>query len=629
MASNVLHQVSAAELKVAEMIKLPVILRGRPDPRETIGDAIAWLDALAETARAEAALTGEFIRPVMLLQAEAKSSTRQTLHAEEVKKLLVDDFRVPEAHIVIATGDSRGLDGVNLFDPACELRFIITQQALREGWDCSFAYVLCSVAEQRSPRAVEQLLGRVLRLPYATRKKKDDLNCAYAFVTTTSFSQAAENLKDGLVTHGFDKVEANSLVVARPDHLPGLEEGGSAYIYSEDLPEGVDAAAVKPLIEAATNGRIQIDAQSGMMTTRGAISDYDRQAAVAVAPAIEQVFQTLVPKSRGAHFATPPEDAEAISFHVPRLVVRRGNKWQLFDRTHFLDIPWKLEEADPKAIMNYFTPPQVQGDEARLDLDERQELKVKFVSDLHQQLTLPHSLRGWTKTGLVNWIDRTFPASSRRDITRVSSTLFIANALDVISAQTGMTIDALARANFRLVDAFNKVIAYHRGVRETEAYQRALLPQNASEFQANSELPLIFEEKNYAYNQPYKGSVAFQKHLFRIIGDLDASGEEHDCAVAIDRHPRVKAWLRNTARQDHSFWLQTSSDKFYPDFVVLLEDGRILVVEYKGAPYLTNDDSREKGLIGGLWADRSAGKCLFLMFGDREFARLDRLIQGT
>lgn len=161
-ASNVLHQVSAAELKAAEMIKLPVILRGRANHTETIGDAIAWLDDLADTARAEEKATGEFIRPVMLIQSEAKSKDKPTLHAEEVKKLLIEDFRVPEAHIVIATGDTKGLDGIDLFDRDCKVRFIITQQALKEGWDCSFAYVLCSVAEQKSARAVEQLLGRVL-----------------------------------------------------------------------------------------------------------------------------------------------------------------------------------------------------------------------------------------------------------------------------------------------------------------------------------------------------------------------------------------------------------------------------------------------------------------------------------
>jgi hypothetical protein len=86
-------------------------------------------------------------------------------------------------------------------------------------------------------------------------------------------------------------------------------------------------------------------------------------------------------------------------------------------------------------------------------------VKVEFVTDLHEQLSLALALRGWTKNALVNWIDRRLPYSSRRDITRISSTLFISKALDVISTKTGMTVEALARANFRLVDAFMKVIA--------------------------------------------------------------------------------------------------------------------------------------------------------------------------
>ncbi len=236
-ASNVLHHVSAAELKAADMIKLPVILRGRPEPRETIGDAIAWLDELSATAAAEEAETGEFVRPVMLVQAEPKSKDKPTLHAEEVKKMLVEDFRVPAEHVALATGDAREIDGVDLFDRDCKIRFIITQQALREGWDCSFAYVLCSVAEQKSPRAVEQLLGRVLRLPRATRKKREDLNRAYAFATTTSFQSAANTLRDGLVNNGFERVEAKALVRLAPDSLPGMEEGGRAFLFEEPIPD--------------------------------------------------------------------------------------------------------------------------------------------------------------------------------------------------------------------------------------------------------------------------------------------------------------------------------------------------------------------------------------------------------
>ena len=71
--------------------------------------------------------------------------------------------------------------------------------------------------------------------------------------------------------------------------------------------------------------------------------------------------------------------------------------------------------------------------------------------------------------------------------------------------------------------------------------------------------------------------------------------------------------MRNIAKSPKSFKLPTATDYFYPDFVALLNDGRILVVEYKGKPYETNDDSKEKMNIGELWESRSNGKGLFLM----------------
>jgi type III restriction enzyme len=453
-ASNVLHHVSAAELKAADMIKLPVILRGRSDPKETVGDAIAWLDELENLAKAEEIETGEFVRPVMLVQAEVRSKDRKTLHPEEVKKLLMEDFRVPEEHIALATGDAREIDGVDLFDRDCRLRFIITQQALREGWDCSFAYVLCSVAEQRSPRAVEQLLGRVLRLPRAKRKAREDLNRAFAFATTTSFQNAASTLRDGLVNNGFERIEAQSLVRTSADTISGLEEGGLAFVSEEPLPQGIDASAFKANIENATGGRVEVDIYKGTIRARGALTDYDRTAMLLAMPeTAATVVETLVHKSRGARLKPVDDATEVLRFAVPRLAVRMASGLQLFDRAHFLDIPWRLEECDPIPILDFFLPPTRAVDEARMDVDTGGKVTVEFVTDLHQQLALALLERGWTKSALVNWLDRRLPFSARRDITRVSSTLFIAKSLEAIEKNTGLSLEGLARAKFRLVEA--------------------------------------------------------------------------------------------------------------------------------------------------------------------------------
>ena len=110
------------------------------------------------------------------------------------------------------------------------------------------------------------------------------------------------------------------------------------------------------------------------------------------------------------------------------------------------------------------------------------------------------------------------------------------------------------------------------------------------------------------------GSYAFKKHYLgaKNIPYMDTD-EEVECAKAIDSLPSVKYWVRNVARNQNSFRLPTSTDNFYPDFVALMEDGRILVVEYKGGHLLSTDDTKEKENIGLLWQKQSNGKGVFVM----------------
>lgn len=130
-----------------------------------------------------------------------------------------------------------------------------------------------------------------------------------------------------------------------------------------------------------------------------------------------------------------------------------------------------------------------------------------------------------------------------------------------------------------------------------------------------------FRPNQYLVRPPYySGRFKFRKHYYPRIHDLrekraDGSfAEEFRCAQAIEAHPKVKHWIRNVKREPRfSFWLPTATDYFYPDFVCELIDQRLLVVEYKGKPYKTNDDSREKGQVGHQWEKISVGRCLFLM----------------
>lgn len=135
------------------------------------------------------------------------------------------------------------------------------------------------------------------------------------------------------------------------------------------------------------------------------------------------------------------------------------------------------------------------------------------------------------------------------------------------------------------------------------------------------------DPENYPCNRLYQGSYLFKKHYYKSVGDLKDHGEEFECAQYLDTHPKIKYWVRNLERQPlFSFWLQTSTDKFYPDFICQLHDERYLVVEYKGSDRWSNDDSKEKRDIGGLWEERSKGKCAFIMPNGKDFNAVEQKI---
>ena len=141
--SNVLHHVSAKQLAAENMIKLPIRLETRTDWLRLLADAVALREDLEKKARAEEKVTGDHLRPIVLLKAERRDKDRETRTVEVVEQALIKDCKVPADWIVRATGEDRGLDDIDLFKPDCPVRFVITVDALKEGWDCSWAYVLC------------------------------------------------------------------------------------------------------------------------------------------------------------------------------------------------------------------------------------------------------------------------------------------------------------------------------------------------------------------------------------------------------------------------------------------------------------------------------------------------------
>ncbi|MCU5668805.1 DEAD/DEAH box helicase (plasmid) [Bacillus cereus] len=201
--SNIISYVDARELKQENMVKLPVVVYNRTSRQSVIQDAIQLRGSIEQQAIKEEHISGKYIRPIVLFQAQPKTSEDSDTF-DKIKSLLVE-MGIPEEQIAIKTSKIDEIGDMNLMSKKCPIRYIITVNALKEGWDCPFAYILASLANKTSSIDVEQILGRILRLPYVTKHKSQLLNTSYVLTSSNDFHKTLENIVVGLNKAGFSR----------------------------------------------------------------------------------------------------------------------------------------------------------------------------------------------------------------------------------------------------------------------------------------------------------------------------------------------------------------------------------------------------------------------------------------
>ena len=608
--SNILYSVTAQELKREEMIKLPIMLAEHDTWQNAVNGAIATCASLAETAKDDA----DYIRPIVLFQAQPRN---QEVTVAALKEHLIDIEQIPESKIAIATGDQRELDGIDLFDRTCPIEYVITVEALKEGWDCSFAYIFCSVSRIQSATDVEQLLGRVLRMPYAKQRQETALNKAYAFLSEPSFGEAARALADKLVDMGFEEDEAldNIEPVQRTldfqrDLFGPQEEPEPVFRYTtpatpEILSELKDAEHEGLLVRETAEGQVEI-------AITGWINQDREQAILETLPEQEQKgFATAVAQHRAAvkEHISPAEQGQP--FNVPRLMAEIQGTLEFADTDVFMEYhDWSLLDYSPKMDEKEFTIHETARSFA-IDLDGNR-VTYQFASE-EEQLALDIAVEGWTAEALVLWLDRQV---RQMDIHQSELLKWLRDLVDHLLNTRGMTIAALMRCKFLLAKKIENKIADIRQKERSSVYQQYLFKTEANIVVSFDEA-FTFTDNIYWDQRRYRGRWKPSKHFLgpdRVPAfDGADDGEEMQCAQVIDSLTAVQYWIRNVARHPNSFWLPTATDKFYPDFVALLNDGRLLVVEYKGAHIAEGSDTNEKRTIGALWERSSDGKGLFII----------------
>jgi type III restriction enzyme len=517
--SNVLIRVDAGALKAEHLLKLPLILSTDPDPERCLANAIARRVELARIAASEIDTP---LRPLLLIQAEAKRHPG-ALTPEVVREYLITRCGLVTEAIAIATGDQRGLDGVDLNDPTCPITTIITVEALREGWDCPAAAVLCTLRGGFTDTAAVQLVGRILRQPGARLRTHAELNRSYAFAVAAAFDDALSALRGCLI-----------------DGLGFGAEESIAWVRSVDRPDTTWQAE-----------------------------------------------------------PTPP-------FLVPRFLVRDPldpKRWELFRDTHRLANDWPLENQAAQLSPGEYHPGAAGPGIAELDLDADGTWNAVEISITDGER--PPA----TRAGLSAWLERRLWAD---DIRPDELSAWVAQALDHLLGARALPLIDLDHDRWRLATVLRERLDHLREQAVRIATQRALA---AGQVQA-SDASTHFHFTTY----PTDGTADhdFRHHAYALVAPFD-SAEERSVAVALDRHPRVKRWVRNPAGE-HGFALPRApldgNRWFYPDLIAELTNGRLLIVEAKGSHLAGTVDTRDKIDSATRWAQLTGNGFVLVVGGD-------------
>lgn len=214
--ANVLVEISGRELHAEEMIKLDLHITNRANAswQDTLLAAIERREALEAAAREHEADTGVHIRPICLVQVERTGRDQRragVIHADDARDYLLRHPRISAEQIAVKTSGRDELKAADeaggLLSRACPIRFIITKQALQEGWDCSFAYVLAILTNPGSRSALTQLVGRILRQPYAAKTRVAALDESYVFCFRRRGADLLQEVRRGFGLEGLQGLE--------------------------------------------------------------------------------------------------------------------------------------------------------------------------------------------------------------------------------------------------------------------------------------------------------------------------------------------------------------------------------------------------------------------------------------
>lgn len=621
--SNIISYVDAMALKKQHMVKLPVIVSNQPSRNEAIESAIILRKRLEDIAIKEEAAGGKYIRPIVLFQAQPRTGENKTTF-EKTKEQLIN-AGIPEAQIKIKTADINELKGLDLMSRDCPVRYIITVNALKEGWDCPFAYILASLADKSSAVDVEQILGRILRMPHVQQHGHELLNTSYVFTASALFSATLQNIVKGLNRAGFSDKDyrITTPAVVEANQSPETDDLFKTHAYDpasiDRSNSSIDNQAAYEVAELVLNPEVinavindENDTSDSRTPSEIAVDVITQQAGIASQAYEEQAREALnvdipieLEDKMNKHKLKGNFRDDALALKIPQFFIHvESQGWiedettQLFEKDLLLK-HFNLGKADATISFE-----DVETELYRLDLEyvDEGEYKVSSFKAKPEERKKYNLiiLKGDRGSQLMNLNARlTTLIGNMTPISEPEIKNYISRITDSFSES-------------QIHDALERDIYYVRKIKQkintlsgVHAHKTFIdyLDVDTILMQPGFMLPEIITPSANAQDIPkslYSTEAAmgiFEARVINEFANLDT----------------VQWWHRNLSR-GKGFRINGFINH-YPDFIVKTDSGKIILIETKGDDR-DNSDSELKLKLGKLWESKAGARFKYMMVFD-------------
>lgn len=611
--SNIVSLVPAIELKKEHMVKLPVIVYNNHDKTEVINNALHLQRKLENLAKKQEAEGGKYIRPIVLFQAQPKTKDDNTTF--EILKNQLLDLGIPESHIKIKTANIDELKGIDLMSKECEVRYIITINALKEGWDCPFAYILASLADKSSSVDVEQILGRVLRQPYVQKHKAFQLNLSYVLTASAKFSETLQSIVKGLQESGFSEKDYRKVDNMTEDEKKTVAiDPVESFLFPEQQTEQQVETIDKNRVTFNPNTSEEETETTSVITEIETIAEeQNRQLEEQIKeqekqPVDENIFQEMGAKVKRYKVKESNKDfIDKIEF--PQFFIKVtasdifGTEEELLNRESLLKY-FKLSDEDIKIDFD-----QISSDLYKIDLEEskKNEYRPSFTKIEDNMVKDP----------IAEYILAKPKDKQITDITHQIMQI-IGNMYPIpdqeIKVYIGRILNSMSTEQLR--DILVRKWSYTDKI-------KGKIRQLADSYAEGRFMDLLKSKKISAKANWRLGKQIVPGNIGSSIGNSlyeregSMNGFEERVAMEIGTSSNVAFWHRNLERSK-GFYINGFKSNHYPDFIVHTKSGKTILIETKG-DHLDGSDSEAKCRLGNEW-ERQAGQdfSYFMVFDKKE-----------